>query len=481
MQNKPEIRFGLCSNLNIELKYRRMNSKNFQELYLDQLEVLRKLGDECLAQNIDILFVVGNVFARYNPQNRSLHAIRVLLEKLKRASIEVVLIPGPMDMPLQLSKDDLSLRIFGDNPTTIGNATDFANLTKRHEQKNGNNDINLNKENNDGALRNNKNENTLKNGKSDHLLSNGKVILLSGENPWRDNGICKSSVCCTKSLKRNALAKFQLFSTPNPLISPAECNFAALQPKNHDTVNVFFQPTTGVFDNEIEILKQVLGDLNHTGLDVFVYGGIFPRDSIEVVEYDFEILTAPPIYLPKISRLSKLSPEERRTQVGKIHFYSITPANSPADGGFGPKNIITLENEAKMSPKKYFYEEINVANVPVKLRNKKILNLIEENAGEHTIAQINLFGTIPIQEYHNLDLYKLTRPSYRKGYYGYFELNDDIDFENFASEDTEELTIKSQIQAVIEEKLQHAQDDQQKFDILQGAKKMIEKDLEESR
>ncbi|WP_457557914.1 hypothetical protein [Candidatus Harpocratesius sp.] len=118
------IKIGVCANLDLEYRFRRMSANLESKYYKHQIQNLKKLSKVIQTAKLDLLIIAGNIFGRTKPSNRAIQFIYSMLEEIGSLGTQIVIVPGTHEMPLYFSNDSLALEIFKSIPNVhilIGN------------------------------------------------------------------------------------------------------------------------------------------------------------------------------------------------------------------------------------------------------------------------------------------------------------------------------------------------------------------------
>jgi len=228
------IRIGLCSDIDLESRFKHMTTKKWLEYEEDQLTGFEQLIKTIVKQKIDAFFIAGNLFGTPKPKNRTIEKVVKLFKDLESKGIDCFVLPGDRDMPLSFSNDRPVHHIFED-------------------------------------------------------LENVHLLLREDLQELRSRTVKKSSF--TGVIKNE---KLNLFSSPSPFISLDELQLA-IEP-DEDSCNIFVISDVFAFKKDIEaIYKNFLEQLNNTGINYLFIGGNIPQ-TINNKDLKFKIINCPQIH-----------------------------------------------------------------------------------------------------------------------------------------------------------------------------------------
>lgn len=228
------LRIALCSDIDLESRFKHMTTKKWLEYEEDQLNDFEQLVINIIKQKIDAIFIAGNLFGTPKPKNRTIEKVIKLLKDLKNKGIECFILPGDRDMPLNFSNDRPVHYIFED-------------------------------------------------------LENVHLLLREDLQELRSRTVKKSSF--TGVIKNE---KLNLFSSPSPFIRLDELHLA-IEP-DEDFSNIFVISDVFAFKKDVEgIYKNFLEQLNNTGINYLFIGGNIPQ-TIEKRGLKFKIIHCPQIH-----------------------------------------------------------------------------------------------------------------------------------------------------------------------------------------
>lgn len=228
------IRIGLCSDIDLESRFKHMTTKKWLEYEEDQLNDFEQLIKTIVKQKIDAIFIAGNLFGTPKPKNRTIEKVVKLFKDLEHKGIECFVLPGDRDMPLNFSNDRPVHHIFED-------------------------------------------------------LENVHLLLREDLQELRSRTVKKSSF--TGVIKNE---KINLFSSPSPFINLDELQLA-IEP-DEDSCNIFVISDVFAFKKDIEaIYKNFLEQLNNTGINYLFIGGNIPQ-TIKKKGLNFKIIHCPQIH-----------------------------------------------------------------------------------------------------------------------------------------------------------------------------------------
>ncbi|MHA1385225.1 MAG: hypothetical protein ACTSR3_15855 [Candidatus Helarchaeota archaeon] len=101
------IKGGFCSNIRLGFRFKHMTVKKHLEYEKKLLNYWNQLMNECKINNLDVLFIIGNLFNNPNPKNQSIKMVAQKLKDLTDFGIQIFIMPGPLDTPL-FHSDDIS-------------------------------------------------------------------------------------------------------------------------------------------------------------------------------------------------------------------------------------------------------------------------------------------------------------------------------------------------------------------------------------
>lgn len=228
------IHVGLCSDIDLESRFKHMTTKKWLEYEEDQLNDFELLIKTIIKRKIDAFFIAGNLFGTPKPKNRTIEKVVKLFKDLESRGIECFILPGDRDTPLNFSNDRPVHYIF----------EDLENI---------------------------------------HLLLRGDLQEL------RSLTIKKSSF--TGVIKNE---KLDIFSSPSPFIGLDELHLAI--EIDEGSCNIFIVSDIFAFKKNIEaIYKNFLEQLNNTGIDYLFIGGNIPQTPKER-GLKFKIIHCPQIH-----------------------------------------------------------------------------------------------------------------------------------------------------------------------------------------
>ncbi|MGV9206017.1 MAG: hypothetical protein ACOC44_18570 [Promethearchaeia archaeon] len=223
----------LCSDIDLEYKFRHMTSKKQLEYTSDQLENLNQFLTECNEINPELLFIAGNLFGTSKPKNRTINQVNQCFKKITNQGTEIIILPGPHDTPLPFSNDRPAHHIFSDN-----NKIHFLNTYREKIFK-----------------------------KVEDPLFEGKI----------------------------ANKDFQIFSPPSPFQRP-DWFVYNLQTKS-DYCRVFVVSNLFNFKRNVaEIFRDLLEKLKNLNIDLMILGGGKIPPNVKIDSYPFQIIQAPQIH-----------------------------------------------------------------------------------------------------------------------------------------------------------------------------------------
>lgn len=239
------LKFALCSDIDLEFRFKHMTSKkgfNYEEQQLDHLSVLI---DKCIEQKVDALIIAGNLFGTPKPKNNTLKKVIELFNTLTNNGIYIFILPGVHDTPLYFS-DDGPVHFVLKNMENIFilQSDDYAATIKR------------------------------------------KIIDSVFKEKFKDHPI-------------------QIFTTTSPFIKPDELDLNLNLDKEYS--NWFVLSDIYSFKKDIDnILLRFLEKLNDTDVDLLLIGGIIPN-TIDVNQYTFQIINCPQIHQNNFDHLQQES------------------------------------------------------------------------------------------------------------------------------------------------------------------------------
>jgi DNA repair exonuclease SbcCD nuclease subunit len=228
------IRIGLCSDIDLESRFKHMTTKKWLEYEEDQLNGFEHLIQTIVNQKIDAFFIAGNLFGSPKPKNRTIEKVVKLFKDLEGKGIECFILPGDRDTPLNFSNDRPVHHIFED-------------------------------------------------------LENVHLLLKEDLQDLRTRTVNKSSF--SGAIKNE---KLNLFSSPSPFISLDELQLAIEAEEN--SCNIFVISDVFAFKKDVEaIYKNFLEQLNNTGINYLLIGGNIPQ-AIKNRGLKFKIIHCPQIH-----------------------------------------------------------------------------------------------------------------------------------------------------------------------------------------
>jgi len=228
------LKFGICSDIDLEYKFKHMTSKLALKYEEDQLKNFDKLIEKCIENRIDLLLIVGNLFGTYRPKNKIIDKVMEGFQRLKENEIFIFILPGSHDTPLCFSEDKYIHTIFTDNNFIYN----LLNVIHNEESKN------IIKE----------------------PLYKGNI---KGE-------------------------RIQIFAPLNPLIKPYNFQYELKTEENY--INIFLLPNILDFKKDTEkIFKKTLDLLKNQNLDILISGGYKPL-NIPINNFNFQIIHSPQVH-----------------------------------------------------------------------------------------------------------------------------------------------------------------------------------------
>ena len=228
------IRIGLCSDIDLESRFKHMTTKKWLEYEEDQLNGFERLIKTIVKQKIDAFFIAGNLFGSPKPKNRTIEKVAKLFKDLESKGIDCFILPGDRDTPLNFSNDRSVHCIFED-------------------------------------------------------LENVHLLLREDIKELRSRTVKKS--CFTGVIKNE---KLNLFSSPSPFISLDELQLAI--EAEEDSCNIFVISDLFAFKKDVEaIYKNFLEQLNNTGINYLFIGGNIPK-TIKNRGLKFKIIHCPQVH-----------------------------------------------------------------------------------------------------------------------------------------------------------------------------------------
>ncbi|MHA1489286.1 MAG: metallophosphoesterase [Promethearchaeota archaeon] len=239
------LKCALCSDIDLEYRFKHMTSKKSVNYELEQLKHLDILVDRCLEEKIDVLIVAGNIFGSSKPKNNTIKRVVESLNKLIDEKITVFILPGPHDIPLYFSDDTpVHFILESINNVHILQHKDFA--------------------------------------------SNIKKDIFKPVFKEKVKGI-----------------PIQIFTTTSPFKKPDELNFSL--EIDEDYSNWFIISDLFSFKKDIDNhAANLIKKLKETKIDVLLLGGIVP-DSLNMNGNGFQVIPCPQIHQNNIDHYEKES------------------------------------------------------------------------------------------------------------------------------------------------------------------------------
>ena len=108
------LKIALCSDIDLESRFKHMTTKKWLEYEEDQLNDFEQLIKTVIKQRVDAFFIAGNLFGNPKPKNRTIEKVVKLFKDLGSKGIDCFILPGDRDMPLNFSNDRPVHYIFED-------------------------------------------------------------------------------------------------------------------------------------------------------------------------------------------------------------------------------------------------------------------------------------------------------------------------------------------------------------------------------